>query len=168
MKAGVIAGDAKAKTIAAMHEAFKQVDYVIDAYVKPAQTVPDIVGTGKDTAYVNQVMAEYDAAPAKQMEIIMTQKWLSSYGSHVDQYTDYRRTGFPVMFDPNNPVHAPGKTFQPPVNGDPVNPSVQDAVPVQLSRAYPLSLPWASDELNSNGKAPAQKAPSTYKVFWDK
>jgi hypothetical protein len=28
------------------------------------------------------------------IEIIMTQKWISSFGSAVDQYTDYRRTGF--------------------------------------------------------------------------
>jgi hypothetical protein len=168
IKAGVIAGDARAKTLAAIREAFKQVDYVITTYVKPAQTVPSLVTTGADTVYAKKVMAQYDASPDKQMEIIMTQKWLSSYGGHVDQYTDYRRTGFPVLFDPNNPAHAPNKTFQPPINGDPANPSAQDAVPVQLSRAYPLSLPWASDELNSNGKAPAQKAPSTYKVFWDK
>jgi hypothetical protein len=168
MKAGVITGDAKAKTRAAIEEAFNQVDYVITTYVKPANPVPKVATLAATTDYIDNVMTEYENNPGKQLEIIMTQKWLSSYGSHVDQYTDYRRTGYPILFDPNNAQHAPSHKFQPPINGDPVKPGAQDAVPVQLSRDYPLSLPWASDELNSNGKAPAQKSPSTYKVFWDK
>jgi hypothetical protein len=95
----------------------------------------------------------------------MTQKWLSSVGCAVDQYTDYRRTGYPLLFDPNNPAMAPGGFVQPPVNGDPINPP-QEAVPVQLSIAYPLSLPWYTNELETNPNAPAQKTVSTYKVFW--
>jgi hypothetical protein len=95
----------------------------------------------------------------------MTQKWLSSFGSAVDQYTDYRRTGYPLMFDPNNPAMAPGGRVQPPVNGDPINPP-QESVPVELSVDYPLSLPWYTNELETNPNAPAQKNVSTYKVFW--
>ncbi len=95
----------------------------------------------------------------------MTQKWLSSVGSSVDQYTDYRRTGYPVLFDPSNPAMAPGGRVQPPLDGNPfVNPQL--SVPVTLSVLYPQSLPWSQAELDLNGNAPAQKLPGTYKIFW--
>jgi len=164
---GVVTGDAKAKLTAAMAESFKQVDYVITTYVKPSQSVPALVGSAAVTTYTNNVLAEYDAASTeKKLEIIMTQKWLSSVGSAVDQYTDIRRTGYPVVFDPSNPAMAPGGRVQPPINGDPVNPGNQKSVPVQLSRTFALSLPWFQTELESNPNAPAQKNPSSYKVFW--
>jgi hypothetical protein len=50
----------------------------------------------------------------------MTQKWISSFGSAVDAYTDYRRTGYPILFNPEDPDMAPGGFVQPPVDGDPV------------------------------------------------
>ena len=167
MSTGVITGDARAKLSAAMAESFRQVDYVITNFVRPSQNVPALVGSAAVTTYTNNVLAEYDAASAeKKLEIIITQKWLSSVGSAVDQYTDIRRTGYPVVFDPSNPAMAPGGRVQPPINGDPVNPGNQKSVPVQLSRTFALSLPWFQTELESNPNAPAQKNPSTYKVFW--
>lgn len=164
---GVITGDAKAKLAAAMDESFKQVDYVITNFVQPSQSVPALVGSAAVATYIDKVLVEYDAAStAKKLEIIMTQKWLSSVGSAVDQYTDIRRTGYPIVFDPSNPAMAPGGRVQPPINGDPVNPGAQKSVPVQLSRTFALALPWFQTELESNPNAPAQKNPSTYKVFW--
>ena len=164
---GVITGDAKAKLAAAMDESFKQVDYVITNFVNPSQNVPALFGTTAVATYTDKVLVEYDAAStAKKLEIIMTQKWLSSVGSAVDQYTDIRRTGYPVVFDPSNPAMAPGGRVQPPINGDPVNPGNQKSVPVQQSRTFALALPWYQTELESNPNAPAQKNPSTYKVFW--
>ena len=164
---GVITGDAKAKLAAAMDESFKQVDYVITNFVNPSQNVPALFGTPAVATYTDKVLVEYDAAStAKKLEIIMTQKWLSSVGSAVDQYTDIRRTGYPVVFDPSNPAMAPGGRVQPPINGDPVNPGNQKSVPVQQSRTFALALPWYQTELESNPNAPAQKNPSTYKVFW--
>ena len=167
IKEGVIAGDAKAKLAAAMQESFKQVDHVVTQFVHPLQSVPALVGTAAVTTYINNVLAEYDAvSDAKKLEIIMTQKWLSSVGSAVDQYTDIRRTGYPVVFNPADPTMAPGGRVQPPINGDPVNPGAQKSVPVQVSRTFALSLPWFQTELESNPNAPSQKNPSTYKVFW--
>ena len=164
---GVITGDAKAKLAAAMDESFKQVDYVITNFVNPSQNVPLLFGSNAVATYTDKVLVEYDAAStAKKLEIIMTQKWLSSVGSAVDQYTDIRRTGYPVVFDPSNPAMAPGGRVQPPINGDPVNPGNQKSVPVQQSRTFALALPWYQTELESNPNAPAQKNPSTYKVFW--
>ncbi|MEO6820164.1 MAG: SusD/RagB family nutrient-binding outer membrane lipoprotein [Ginsengibacter sp.] len=158
---GQIPGDARAKTLAAIKESFNQVDAVVS--LTGAAGVPKIVGVGNspDSAYYAKVMTQYDnASTTKQLEIIMTQKWISSFGSAIDAYTDYRRTGFPVLFNPN----ATG-VAQPPIDGDPTLPS-QPSVKVSANRDFPLSLPWPSAELNSNSNAPAQKQPSTYKVFW--
>jgi hypothetical protein len=163
---GVITGDAREVFEKAMKASMEQVDYVISNYVKPTQTVPDLSGTPEADDYINAILDLYDAGnDAKKLEYIMTQKWISSVGSSVDQYTDYRRTGYPVMFDPANPAMAPGGFVQPPVNGNPfVTP--QEKVPVALNIQYPQSLPWSQQELDLNSNAPAQKTPGTYKVFW--
>ena len=162
---GVIPGDAKAVFSAAMTASMEQVDYVITTYIKPSQTVPALVGAAA-TAYINSILGLYDTGnAAKKLEYIMTQKWLSSVGSSVDQYTDYRRTGYPVLFDPSNPAMAPGGRVQPPLTGNPfVTP--QQSVPVTLSIDYPQSLPWSQAELDLNGNAPDQKLPGTFKIFW--
>lgn len=163
---GIITGDERAVLQAAINESFNQVDYVITQFVKPQQTVPALVGTSAVTDYVSAVMAEYDAGTDdKQLEIIMTEKWISSFGSAVDQYTDYRRTGYPILFNPNDATMAPGGIVQPPIHGDPEE-DPQPEVLVQLTRSYPLSLPWDQTEIESNPNAPDQKNPSDYKVFW--
>lgn len=160
---GIIAGDARAKTLAAITESFKQVDDVVTK--TGTAGIPVLSGSPAVTSYINKVMSEYDGNSAKRLQIIMTQKWISSFGSSVDAYTDYRRTGFPILFDPSNPAMAPGGFVQPPVNGNPLL-VPQAPVPVSINRPYPLSLPWPSAELTSNSNAPKQKEPSTYKVFW--
>jgi hypothetical protein len=165
MKTGVATGDPRAKLLAALNESFKQVDYVVNL-AKGSQTPPVLVGRADVTTYINNVMAAYDADPSKQLQIIMTQKWIQSFGNGVDAYTDYRRTRFPIIFDPNDPVMAPNHFVQPPINGDPVNPGAQKKVPVQTSLPYPVSIPWPTVELDVNKNAPAQKNPSTYKPFW--
>ncbi len=166
ISAGVVTGDAKAVFKKAMEASMSQVDFIITTYVKPTQTVPALATTTAATNYINAVLAQYDAGDAaKKLENIMTQKWLASVGSSVDQYTDYRRTGYPVLFDPRNPAMAPGGRVQPPLSGNPFV-SPQASVPVVLSVNYPLSLPWSQNELDLNSSAPDQKKPDTYKVFW--
>lgn len=150
-------GDARALLVSAINASFEQVDEVVDL-CKGTQTVPAVPGTG---AYVTSVMSEYDAgSAAKKLEIIMTQKWISSFGTSHDQYTDYRRTGYPVMFDPSNASHAPGGF----VTG---GPDGSGPVPVQRTRDYPLSWPYYSVELTLNNNAPPQKNITTSRIFWD-
>ncbi len=75
----------------------------------------------------------------------MTEKWIASFGFGNDAYTDYRRTGYPIMFNPNtdnNPFTI-------------------------LNRAYPLSLPYYTSDLAINPNADAQRNPATDRVFWD-
>lgn len=169
---GVITGNARDVFAKALTASMAQVDHVIANFVKPAQTVPRLMGPDGATptpavaAYIAAVLAKYDAgSTAVKLEHIITQKWLASFGSSIDQYTDYRRTGYPILFDPQNPAMAPGGRAQPPVNGNPfVIP--QPSVPVQRTNNFPLSLPWPQTELDLNGNAPAQKTPESYKVFW--
>ncbi len=163
---GVIPGDARAVFEAAMQASMEQIDYVISAYVKPTQAVPTLAGTTATDDYISSILDLYDAgSDAKKLEYIMTQKWLSSVGSSVDQYTDYRRTGYPILFDPSNPTMAPGGFVQPPVDGNPfVTPQLP--VPVTSSVDYPLSLPWSQAELDLNSNASSQKSPGSFKIFW--
>jgi hypothetical protein len=166
INAGLATGDARAVFEAGMNAAMEQVDDVVKNYVKPTQTVPTLSTSTAADDYIANILTLYDAGSSdKKLEYIITQKWLSSVGSSVDQYTDYRRTGYPVMFDPNNSTMAPGGYVQPPVNG---NPAVTPQLPVlvKLSVSYPASIPWPTDELETNSNAPAQKNPGTYKVFW--
>lgn len=168
ISAGVIAGNAGAKLQDAISESFAMVDYVVANSESSKKGIPVLAGTDAATNYSTEIMALYNAADkAKQMEIIMTQKWIQNYGNGVDQYTDYRRTGYPVMFDPKNPAMAPGGKVTPPLGGDPAE--TLPAVPVSCSKSYPVSLPWANDDLSVNSNAPAQKNdPSKAFVFWDK
>ncbi|POY36957.1 SusD/RagB family nutrient-binding outer membrane lipoprotein [Solitalea longa] len=169
INAGIATGDAKAKLNAAITESFKQVDYVVEL-ANAGQTIPTLAGSAAVTSYITKVMSEYDAkSTAGKLELILTEKWIAAFGSSVDAYSDYRRTGFPVLFNPRNPAQAPGGKFQPPIDGDPDNPGAQPSIPVQQSRDYPLSLPFSQNDLNANANAPAQKSdPSKFPVFWDK
>ncbi|MCH5596683.1 SusD/RagB family nutrient-binding outer membrane lipoprotein [Niabella ginsengisoli] len=112
--AGLATGNKRNVFEEAMMASMEQVDYVITTFVKPTQAVPALYNTSAANNYIFSVLAKYDAANAtKKTEYIMTQKWLSSIGSAVDQYTDYRRTGYPILFDPNNQTMAPGGFVQP-------------------------------------------------------
>jgi hypothetical protein len=155
MQAGLVSGDARAKLEEAMYASFEQVDMVVDM-VGPDQDVPVLSGSGADTAYVTAVLGEYDASDAeKQMELVMTEKWLSQWGNALDPYTDYRRTGYPVRFDANS---NGGTQWQ---GADGTAP-----VPTQETRAYPLSFPYDKDEVILNDNC-TQKVVSTFNVFWD-
>lgn len=156
MQVGNISGSARDKFEEALNAAMEQVDMVV-AMVQPNQDVPALSGTDAANDFINDVLQAYDAANAdKKLEIIMTQKWIATFGSHIDQYTDYRRTGYPVMFDPNsnNGVQSGG-------------PDGSGSVPTNADRGYPLSLPYDDDELTLNTNAPEQKVLSQARVFWD-
>lgn len=168
ISANIVAGDARTKLSDAIEESFAQVDYVVDK-VGSAQSVPTLAGTAAAGTYLTKVLNEYDGKNAAgKLEIIMTEKWIQSFGNSVDQYTDYRRTGYPVLFNPKDPSQAPGGFYQPPIDGNPATPGAQPRVRVQLGRDYPLSLPWSFDDLTVNQNAPDQKQPASYRVFWDK
>jgi hypothetical protein len=164
---GLVTGNARDVLENAIYESFAMVDQVVEMSGLN-QAVPALL-TGDSSGvrpYVDNVLAEFDAgSPAKKLQVIMTQKWIQSFGNGVDAYSDYRRTGYPVLWDPSNPSMAPGGFAQPPAAGDPFQAS-QKPVPVLLANSYALTLPWVDDELETNPNAPEQKDPQTYKPFW--
>ena len=147
---GLVNGDAAEILEKALEESFIQVDYCIADAIHSSQEneVPYLDPSQNEEveAYISRVMSFFNAADDnRKLEIIMTQKWLSGFGAPIDQYSDYRRTGFPVLHDPNT-------------DG---NPNTQSL------RNYTLSFPWSNEELTLNPNAPDQKNSGAYRVFWD-
>ena len=159
IEAGKLTGSASAKLQQAMEASFAKVDQVV-ANSGTTQTVPVLSGTAAVNTFIANVITEYNAAVGpKKLEVIMTQKWVATAGDPTDQYTDYRRTGFPTLANPLS--STPEYQLN---NGDafPLN----DGQTV-LNNPYQVSLFWPQSELNSNASAPGQKNPATYKIFWD-
>jgi hypothetical protein len=156
---GKLSGNAATKLEEAITASFAKVDQVV-ANSGTTQSVPVLSGSGDVTTFIANVMTEFNAAsPAKKLEIIMTQKWVGTFGDPMDQYTDYRRTGYPVLADPLGA--SPEYQLN---NGDAF--PLQDFQTVQ-NNPFQVSFYWPQSELNANANAPAQKNPATYKIFWD-
>ena len=106
------------------------------APVLPAATI---------TAFVANRTAQYDAADAPgKLNAVMTQKYIALYGNGMEVYTDYRRTGFPVLPAPIAPLNT-----------------------------FPLRLAYSVTELSTNATVSdkadqVQTAQQTTPVFWDK
>ena len=158
---GLAPGDPTVAFSKALDASFAQVDYIVTTHIKPgsagaAQTVPVISTMAATTAYKNGVLAAYELGDnAKKLELIMTEKWINRIANPVDNYTDYRRTGYPVLFSP-----APVGTVTSVTGPD------GKVTPVSNDRQYPWSLPFSNNEIALNANAPPQKVPETYKVFW--
>ena len=161
INAGLALGDQKAVFTKALDESFLQMDHIITNYIKPSsagtpQTVPAIATLPATTTYKTAVVDAFDAASAaRKLEIIITQKWINRIENPVDSYTDYRRTGYPILFSP-----APAGNVTSVTGPD------GKVTPVQNDRQYPLSLPFNTTEIALNSNAPPQKVPENYKVFW--
>ncbi|MCU0352816.1 MAG: SusD/RagB family nutrient-binding outer membrane lipoprotein [Cytophagales bacterium] len=124
----------------AMEESFAEVNRAAATASAPAIAATAI------SSYVNSVMDLYNAGNAeKKLELIMTQKWIASFGFAVDSYTDYRRTGYPRPFDPatdNNPFTV-------------------------VNRDYVQTFPYSVTDLQINPNAPEQRNVYVDKPFWD-
>ena len=77
--------------------------------------------------------------PTQQLQQIIEEKFVATYGVTMESWTDYRRTGFPVLTPPSNAVTA----------------------------AVPRSLFYPQSEIDLNPKNPGQKANMQVRVFWD-
>lgn len=161
IQAGIVTGTARTVFSRALDESFNQMDHIITNFIKPGsagapQTVPAIAPLAATTAYKNAVLAQFDAGNAsKKMEYIITEKWINRIENPVDSYTDYRRTGFPVLFSPA-PIGSVTSVRDP---GGVVTPVLND-------RPYPWSLPFNLNEIALNSNAPPQKVPENFKIFW--
>ena len=144
---GVATGDARTAFQEALEAAFAKVDDVVNNAGGTAQSIPNLDATAVGD-YIAAVMADYDAVDdTGKLEHIMTQKWIASFGYSTDAYTDFRRTGFPVLHDGNN-----------------------DALSVtSRTREFPFSMPWVDANLSINANSPEQKLIATddARIFWD-
>lgn len=145
--AGTISADDSAKFHQAVSAAFDKLQEIVD-YENGigSQSVPD-PDEDDVTDYINGVVALYDqASDERKLEMIMTQKWIASFGYAVDTYNDYRRTGYPVLYNPDT-----------------------DNLPFTNSLGpYPSSLPYPQREIELNSLNISQKVDlATEKVFWD-
>ena len=165
IQVGKLAGDASAKLRQAITASFAKVDQVV-ANNQSTQSIPKLITVAPAppnlavTTFIDNVITEFNtAASDKKLEIIMTQKWVATFGDPADQYIDYRRTGYPILA---NPLSAT-KEYQ--LNNGDAYP-LDDSQTV-LNNPFQLSMFWPQEELNANSNAPAQKNPATYKIFWD-
>lgn len=159
--AGVAPGDARDVFSKALDATFAHVDNVIVNYIKPgsagaAQNVPLIATLPATKTYKDGVLAAYDAGDnAKKLEYIMTEKWINRIENPIDNYTDYRRTKYPVLFAP-----APEGLVTSVTGPD------GKVTAVSNDRKYPWSLPFSTTEIGLNANAPPQKVAENFKVFW--
>lgn len=159
IQAGKITGNVTTKLEEAIKASFAKVDQVVTDN-KSKQTIPVLSGSTEVTNFIDGILTEFnDGNSTKKLEIIMTQKWVATFGDPTDQYNDYRRTGFPILANPNSTLQEYELD-----NGDGF--PIDDSETV-LKNPYQLSLYWPLSELNLNKNAPAQKNPATYKIFWD-
>ena len=126
--------------------------------------IPTIANATRD-AFTTAVLAKYDAAAndAAKLEIIMTQKWIGQFFSPIDSYTDYRRTGYPGLF---NPAHTqdPGYGVNPtPRAGSPARVGLLTIADFPRSLYYPVVI-----ETDLNPNLPQKTNIAVKFVFWDK
>lgn len=142
----------------AITASFAKVDQVV-AKSGTNQTVPVLTGSSEVIDFISNIITEFNnASAAKKLEIIMTQKWVGTFGDPADQYTDYRRTGYPILANPKSTTPE----YQ--LNNNDGFP-LDDSQTV-LNNNFQLSFYWPQNELSNNANAPEQKNPTTYKIFW--
>jgi hypothetical protein len=138
--AGITAGDDAALLDTAIRESFAEVNRIATE-----AGVSNISATAIDN-YVASITGQYAAGDDfEKMQILMTQKWISSFGFAVDAYNDYRRTGYPLLH-----------------NGSTDNLSITNQ-----TRGAILSFPYPQSDLELYLTPPAQRNPYVSKVFWD-
>jgi hypothetical protein len=136
--AGLAPGDPRDYLDDAITDSFAKVNEVAAFGSAPVLSITAI------TNYKNAVLAVYDAG-GDELQVIMTQKWIASFGYGIDAYNDYRRTGFPVLHDGNT-----------------------DNLAVTVrTRNFPVSFPHELQDLITNPNAPPQRVISLDRVFWD-
>ncbi len=138
---GVIGSNARTHLESAIRASFAKVNEIAGNASAPTMDAATIDG------YTNAVLGVYDAPPAgfTQLEIIMTQKWIATFGNALNTYNDYRRTGFPRLHDGNT---------------DNLNVT-------KRSRDFPVSMPYEDTDLTINPNAPKQRVIATDRIFWD-
>ena len=123
------------------------------------------IPVGEIAIYVNAALARFDgtAVPAKTpLQVIMEEKYVSSFGMGNDIYTDWRRTGLPILTVPDN------------INIGNNAGLVEDNDPgTRGAGLFPRRLYYSQSSLTANPNPAAPKVqvePSNplYRIFWDR
>lgn len=123
----------------AMRASFAKVNEIASDAGAPQITASQI------NRYVTSVMGTYNGgSDEEKLQLIMTEKWIATVGFGVDAYTDYRRTGYPILHDGNTDILS---------------------VTVQ-GREFPVAFPYPVADLTL---LPNQGQRNVYldRVFWD-
>ncbi|RSK24277.1 SusD/RagB family nutrient-binding outer membrane lipoprotein [Hymenobacter metallilatus] len=115
--------------------------------IATADGSPVISATSIST-YVTAALTRYTnaATDTDKLRQIMTEKYIASFGSGLDLYTDYRRTNLaPVIISADDDNDAQTVATGP----------------------FPLRLPYRQSDLLANPNAPAQVNVATDRIFWD-
>lgn len=160
--AGESVGDAKTHLSDAITASVNHVNSVVDKN-GTANPAPKISTEATDE-FVDDILAKYDAANADgKMRVVLTQKWIHNFMNPIDVYVDYRRTGFPLWFNPSK-TQVPGKG---------VNPVIAETsdgtVELATFASFPRSLYYPTNsETELNVNMIQKKDISVPFVFWDK
>jgi hypothetical protein len=93
-------------------------------------------------ANITTYIANNYPGPTPTLQQIIEEKYIASFGVAVEPWTDWRRTGFPVLSPVSNPTSGVG--------------------------AIPRTLFYPQSEIDLNPNCPGQKSSSLQdKVFWD-
>lgn len=113
----------------------------VNTIAKNVDGAPALEVASRD-AFITSLLAKYDASP---LESIITQKWIASFANPVDSYSDYRRTGFPKLFDPN--TDTDDETY--------------------TSYKFPVVFPYPNSTANANNNMPKDQNITSSRIFWD-
>ncbi|WP_310393258.1 SusD/RagB family nutrient-binding outer membrane lipoprotein [Hymenobacter sp.] len=124
------------------------------------------IPAAETNAYVAAALARFDGmlsgGPAKTpLQVIMEEKYVASFGMGPDLYTDWRRTGFPILTVPDNNNIGNNAGL------------VEDNDPITRGAGlFPRRLFYSQGSLTANPNPAAPKAqvdPSeaNYRIFWD-
>jgi hypothetical protein len=130
-------GDARALMLEGIDASFNKVE----AFGKANDAVAPTIATATKDAYKTLVTNEYDLAATNtaKLDVVMKEKYYSTFGNGIEAFTDYRRTGMPSNL---------------PAPLAPLGPA-------------PRRLPYPPQELNANPNAPSPPPLVGDKIFWD-
>ncbi len=158
MQEGINFGDEEELLEDALMASFMHIDHVVNRGGQ--EEVPSLIDDKADVIeeFLQRITTRFAGAdPERQFEIVMTQKWISAFYNGIQNYNDYRRTGYPVLFDANADAISP----------EPY-PGADAVVPTQVTRSYPRTMWYPQREVELNPQIDQKTNLVDHRVFWDK
>ena len=113
-----------------------------------------VIPAAARNAYRDAVLARFDAATSDddRMHLIMLQKWIHNVHNATEAFTSLRRTGFPVLFNPN-------------VRGG-FDPYTGEVRATSNTFNFPNTMPWPQNEVDRNRNMPQRDLVNPVRPFW--